>query len=76
MILCKNVFLHGNLEKYIYKNFSIFTKEVGVDKVCKLKKVFCSLMQSPRTWFGRFARVMLAIGYKQSRENAPYLPSI
>ena len=36
------------------------------NKVCKLKTVLYGLNKSPRAWFGRFARVMKALGYKQS----------
>ena len=35
----------------------------------KLKKALYGLKQSPRTWFGRFARVMEALGYKQSEDD-------
>ena len=34
--------------------------------VCKLKKARYGLKQSPRAWFGRLTKVMIALGYKQS----------
>ena len=34
---------------------------------CKVRKAHYGLKQSPRAWFGRFARVMKALGYKQSQ---------
>ena len=37
------------------------------NKVCRLKKTLYGLKQSPRAWFGRFAKVMIANGYKQSQ---------
>ena len=37
------------------------------NKVCKLKKTLYGLKQSPRAWFGRFAKVMKEYGYKQSQ---------
>ncbi|KAA3466148.1 Retrovirus-related Pol polyprotein from transposon TNT 1-94 [Gossypium australe] len=33
--------------------------------VCKLKKAHYGLKQSLRAWFGRFAKVMILLGYKQ-----------
>ena len=38
-------------------------------KVCKLKKVLYGLKQSPRDWFGRLAKVMINVGYKQSHDD-------
>lgn len=35
--------------------------------VCRLKKALYGLKQSPRAWFGRFTKVMLHMGYKQSQ---------
>ena len=36
------------------------------NKVCRLRKALYGLKQSPSAWFGRFAKVMIANGYKQS----------
>ena len=36
-------------------------------KVCQLKKALYGLKQSPRAWFGRFSKVMIVNGYKQSQ---------
>uniref|UniRef100_A0A2P2MWT8 Retrovirus-related Pol polyprotein from transposon TNT 1-94 n=1 Tax=Rhizophora mucronata TaxID=61149 RepID=A0A2P2MWT8_RHIMU len=44
-----------------------YGKNLDSQTVCKLKKALYGLKQSPRAWFGRFARVMIAMGYKQSR---------
>ena len=62
----KNAFLHGTLEEEIYMEVPPgFNFEKG--KVCKLRKALYGLKQSPRAWFGRFATVMKAMGYKQSQ---------
>ncbi|KAL6331766.1 hypothetical protein AAG906_020105 [Vitis piasezkii] len=37
------------------------------NKVCKLNKALYDLKQSPRAWFGRFAKAMKNIGYCQSQ---------
>ena len=37
------------------------------NKVRWLKKALYGLKQSPHAWFGRFAKVMIANGYKQSQ---------
>ncbi|RDX62727.1 Copia protein, partial [Mucuna pruriens] len=37
------------------------------NKVCRLKKALYGLKQSPRAWFGRFAQVMISLGYMQSQ---------
>ena len=37
------------------------------NKVCKLKNALYGLKQSPRAWFGRFAKVIKESGYKQSQ---------
>lgn len=36
-------------------------------EVCKLKKALYKLKQSPRVWFGRFAKVMISMEYRQSK---------
>ena len=35
-----------------------YGKNLATHIVCKLKKVLYGLKESPRAWFGRFARVM------------------
>ena len=37
--------------------------------MCKLKKPSHGLKQSPKAWFGQFAKVMTAMGYKQSQAD-------
>ena len=43
--------------------------EKQCQKVCKLKKSLYGLKQSPRAWFGRFAKSMRAFGYHQSNSD-------
>jgi hypothetical protein len=62
----KNVFLHGNREE-VYMKVSLgleYSSSKGI--VCKLKKAFYGLKQSPRVWFERFSRFMQRFDYKQS----------
>ena len=63
----KNAFLHGNLDEEIYMNIPPGFEGNAGNKVCKLKKALYVLKQSPRAWFGRFAKVMKEFGYKQSQ---------
>ncbi|RVW75289.1 Retrovirus-related Pol polyprotein from transposon RE1 [Vitis vinifera] len=63
----KNAFLHGDLDEEIYMNIPLGFEENTGNKVCKLKKALYRLKQSPRAWFGRFAKVMKESGYKQSQ---------
>ncbi|CAL2272194.1 unnamed protein product [Prunus armeniaca] len=66
----KNAFLHGDLKEEIYIDLppSIFiTFKEGV--VCKLRKSFYGLKQSPSAWFGRFAASMKKFGYVQSNSD-------
>ena len=64
----KNVFLHGNLDEEIYMKVPL-RFESEKNKVCKLKKTLYGLKQPPRAWFGRVARVMKALRYKQSQDD-------
>ena len=64
----KNAFLHGILEEEIYMQVPPgYGSSLETNKVCRLKKTLYGLKQSPRAWFGRFARVLIATGYRQSQ---------
>ncbi|KAL5823155.1 hypothetical protein ACOSQ4_021055 [Xanthoceras sorbifolium] len=64
----KNAFLHGNLEEEIYMKVPLGFGSTNEEQVvCKLKKALYGLKQSPRAWFGRFTKVMLNLGFKQSQ---------
>ena len=66
----KNVFLHGELEEEIYMSIPPRISGSDENKVCLLKKALYGLKRSSRAWFGRFGRfdkVMIANGYKQSQ---------
>lgn len=54
------------MEEEIYMTIPPGFGGVEKEKVCKLKKALYGLKQPPRAWFGRFTKVMLATGYKQS----------
>ena len=65
----KNAFLHGELEEKIYMSIPPRFNGSDGNKVCRLKKTLYGLKQSPCAWFGRFAKVMIANGYKQSQRD-------
>ena len=59
----KNAFLHGELEEEIYMELPP-GYEGAANSVFRLKKALYGLKQSPKAWFGRFTKVMTALGYK------------
>ena len=62
----KNAFLHGDLKEEVYMEIPPgFTTAETEGKVLRLKKSLYGLKQSPRAWFDRFKRAILAMGYKQ-----------
>lgn len=64
----KNAFLHGELEAEIFMEVPPgYMTNLDAHTMCKLKKSLYRLKQLPRAWFGRFARVMIAMGYRQSQ---------
>ncbi|CAJ2655949.1 unnamed protein product [Trifolium pratense] len=64
----KNAFLHGELEEEIYMDVPPgYREDIAASTVCKLKKALYGLKQSPRAWFGRFTKVMVGLGFKQSQ---------
>ena len=44
-----------------------YANNLAAHTVCKLKNALYGLKQSPRVWFRGFARVMIAMGYRQSQ---------
>jgi hypothetical protein len=44
-----------------------YNKNMDAHIMYKLKKALYGLKESPRVWFGRFARVTLTMGYKQNQ---------
>ncbi|KAM7472007.1 hypothetical protein LguiA_010190 [Lonicera macranthoides] len=67
----KNAFLHEELEEEVYMEFPPGYKipVEHMNKVYRLKKSLYGLKQSPRAWFGRFARSMRKFGYSQSNSD-------
>ncbi|RVW15527.1 Retrovirus-related Pol polyprotein from transposon TNT 1-94 [Vitis vinifera] len=62
----KNAFLNGNLEEKVYMEIPPgLETSFNNNKVCKLKKSLYGLKQSPRAWFGRFAKSVTKQGYTQ-----------
>ena len=64
----KNAFLHGDLEEEVYMEIPHGLNIAGSkNKVCWLKNALYGPKQSPKAWFGRFARFTLHIGFHQSQ---------
>ena len=63
----KTTFLHGDLEEEIYmkhpKGFIMKEKE---KLVCRLKKSFYGLKQSPKMWYQKFESYIQGLGFKRS----------
>ncbi|MCO5597387.1 hypothetical protein L7F22_051463 [Adiantum nelumboides] len=66
----KVTFLHGNLHEDIYivqlESFEVKVKE---HLVCKLKKSFCGLKESPREWYQNFDAFFRSQGFRRSEIN-------
>ncbi|KAH9717287.1 retrovirus-related pol polyprotein from transposon RE1 [Citrus sinensis] len=66
----KNAFLNGDLEEEVYIEVPHGIESSHIkSKVCKLLKSLYGLKQSPRAWFGRFAKFVTKCGYKQCQSN-------
>jgi len=64
----KNAFLDGEIEEEIYMELPPgYGEKTAAKTVCRLKKAFYGLKQSPRAWFERFTKVMIGLGFKQSQ---------
>jgi hypothetical protein len=62
----KRSFIHGDLEELIYMEQPEGFSQPGQEHlVCKLKKSFYGLKQSPRQWYKRFDSYMINIGYRK-----------
>jgi hypothetical protein len=59
----KNAFLHGNLQEVYMEIPPGLASAETEGEVCKLKKSFYGLKQSPRAWFDRFRRAVCEMGY-------------
>jgi hypothetical protein len=66
----KIVFLHGDLEEYIYmqhpQRYEVKGKE---NLVCMLKKSLYGLKQAPRQWYLKFDRFMKEQGYSRCHSD-------
>ncbi|RVW33700.1 O-fucosyltransferase 1 [Vitis vinifera] len=62
----KNASLNGNLEEEVYMEIPLgLETSFNNNRSCKLKKSLYGLKQSPRAWFGRFAKSVTKQGYTQ-----------
>jgi len=63
----KTTFLHGDLEEEIYMSKPMGLKTTGKENmICKLKKSFYELKQSPRQWYKRFDSFIRGKKYTRS----------
>lgn len=68
--LCKNAFLHRDLDEKIYMEVSPGF-ESKMEMMCRLKKELYRLKQSIRAWFGRFTKDMISLGIDKVKETTP-----
>lgn len=60
----KNAFLNRDLKEEVYMTIPPRLENSSNNRlVCKLKKSLYGLKQSPRAWFDRFAKTVIANGY-------------
>ena len=64
----KTAFLNGDLEEDIYMTQPDGYSD-GTPKMCKLKKSFYGLKQSPRCWNKRFVNFMSHVGFIESNAD-------
>lgn len=66
----KNAFLNGDLAEEVFMDIpSGFERFYGMGKVCKLRKSFYGLKQSPRAWFDRFSKAVKRHSYSQAQAD-------
>ncbi|KAL5553897.1 hypothetical protein UlMin_041298 [Ulmus minor] len=66
----KNAFLNGDLEEEVCMTVPpSLENSTNSRMVCKLKKSLYGLKQSPRAWFNRFAKAVIANGYSQCQAD-------
>eukprot|EP00253_Pinus_taeda_P026593 PITA_26593 len=66
----KTTFLHGDLDEEIYmKQPEGFVVKGKKELVCKLKKSFYGLKQSPRMWYQKFDTFIRGLGYTRSKAD-------
>ena len=65
-----NAFLNGDLTKTVYMpQPEGFEDKNRPNYICKLKKTFYGLRQTPRAWFDKLKGALSCWGFKNSRSN-------
>ncbi|WMV34161.1 hypothetical protein MTR67_027546 [Solanum verrucosum] len=67
----KNVFLHGDPEDEVYMEQppGFVAQGESSNMVCRLRRAFYDLKQSPRAWFGKFSMVIQEFGMVRSEAD-------
>ena len=64
----KNAFLHENLAEEVYmEQPPRFVAQGEIGRVCRLRKSLYGLKQSPRSWFGKFRKLIDKFGMQKSK---------
>ena len=70
----KTKFLHGDLEEEIYmKQPEVFMVKGKKKMVCRLKKSFYGLKQSPRMWYHKFETYIRGLGFTEARRITVFI---
>ena len=63
----KTTFLNGFLKEEMYMmQLEGFIDPKGANKICKLQRSICGLVQASRSWNMRFDEMIKDFGFKQS----------
>jgi hypothetical protein len=66
----KTTFLHGDMEEEIYmKQSEGFVVKGNKKLVCRLKRSFYGLKQSPRMWYQKFDTYILSLRFVRSKDD-------
>ena len=59
----KNVFLNGDLSEEVYMQPPP-SYDHPPNQVCRLRKAFYGLKQTPRVWFAKFSSIVRQFGFQ------------
>jgi hypothetical protein len=66
----KNAFLHGTLLETVYYSQSTgFVDPIQTGRVCRLNKSLYGLKQAPQTWYSRFIKYLLTLGFVEAKSE-------